>query len=345
MNEPYPGPPENFGQPTSDQPPSQPPPAPSQPSGPPASYSGPPYSGPPAPPYEPTQQHPAQPYVPGQATPQYGAPSSGQPDGYGQPGKFGQPGYGQPGYGPAGYGPGGQPGYGQPYSYAPPAKSGLSTTAIVLIVLAVVVVIGGAIGAVVATRSSNSTSNASGPATPTLGLPSAGNPTTAPPNTPSSTPSPADANTVFKLPKTAAGLALSSDSSLGDLMSKSLPDSIAGETTTGLYTDPSNPSKILILIGTQANVGNPDIAVTGTFAGLAQSGSMKLKSPKSYSPGSRGGAMECGAGNLSELGTNIPVGVCAVADKHGLIITIFTSRSASSAASATRTLRSSFEHD
>jgi hypothetical protein len=127
-------------------------------------------------------------------------------------------------------------------------------------------------------------------------------------------------------------------------MSKSLPDSIAGETTTGLYTDPNNPSKILILIGTQTNVGNPDIAVSGTFAGLAQSGSIKLKSPKSYSAGSQGGAMECAGGSLSELGTDIPVGVCAVADKHGLIITIFTSRSASSAASATRTLRPSFEH-
>jgi hypothetical protein len=139
-------------------------------------------------------------------------------------------------------------------------------------------------------------------------------------------------------------MALSNDSSLGDLMSKSLPDGVAGETTTGLYTDASNPEKILILIGTQAKVGNPAVAVGGAFGGMSQSGSIKLKSAKSYSPGAQGGAMECADGSLSELGTDIPVGVCAVADKHGLIIAIFTSRSASSAASATRTLRPSFEH-
>jgi hypothetical protein len=127
-------------------------------------------------------------------------------------------------------------------------------------------------------------------------------------------------------------------------MSKSLPDSVAGETTTGLYTDPSNPGKILILIGTQTSIGSPDAAVVGAFAGIKQSPTIKLNSPKSYSAGSQGGAMECAGGSLSELGQQIPVGVCAVADKHGLILTIFTSRSASSAASATRKLRPSFEH-
>ena len=127
-------------------------------------------------------------------------------------------------------------------------------------------------------------------------------------------------------------------------MSKSLPDSLAGQTTTGLYTDPNDPGKILILIGTQTNVGNPDVAVAGAFVGIKQSPTIKLKSPKSYSPGPQGGAMECAGGSLSELGQDVPVAVCAVADKHGLILTIFTSRSASSAASATRKLRPTFEH-
>ena len=345
MNEPYPGPGNHSGQPTPE--PLQPP---AQPSGPPSEYSGPPaqHSGPPAATYEPTQQYPAQqypaqPYAAGQATPQYGAPSYGPPEGYTQPSQgyaqdagYGQPApYGQPPYG-AGYGA-------APYSYAPPPKSGLSTTKIVLIVLAVVVVIGGVVGGVLATHKSDSRLTA-GPATPSLSSPSTGSPTTAPPSTPPPSSTAGGADSIFTLPKTAAGMTLSPNSGLGDIMSKSLPDSVAGETTTGLYTDPSDPGKILILIGTQTNVGNPDVAVAGAFAGIGQSPTIKLKSPKSYSAGSQGGAMECAGGSLSELGQDIPVGVCAVADNHGLILTIFTSRSASSAASATRKLRPSFEH-
>jgi len=340
MNEPYPGAPDNYsGQPTS-----EPPLPPAQPSGPPEPYSGPPAT------YEPTRQYPAQPYATGQATPQYGAPSQGASDSYAQP----TPGYGQPdaahpqpdaGYGQPG--PYGQPPYQSaygtaPYAYTAPAKSGLSTTTIVLIVLAVVVVIGGVAGAIVATRSSKSTSSAS-PATPALTSPSTSVPTTAPPSTPPSSTAGAG-NSIFTLPKTAAGMTLSPNSGLGDIMSKSLPDSVAGETTTGLYTDPNNPGKILILIGTQAKLGNPEVAVIGAFSGIEQSPTIKLKSPKSYNAGSQGGAMECASGSLSELGQSIPVGVCAVADSHGLILTIFTSRSASSAASETRKLRPSFEH-
>jgi hypothetical protein len=139
-------------------------------------------------------------------------------------------------------------------------------------------------------------------------------------------------------------MTLSPNSGLGDIMSKSLPDSVAGATTTGLYTDADNPTKILILIGTQAKLGNPEVAVIGAFTGIQQSPTIKLKSPKTYSPGAQGGAMECASGSLSELGQTIPVGVCAVADSHGLILTIFTSRSASSAATETRKLRPSFEH-
>ena len=349
MNEPYPGAPDNY----SGQPMSEPPQPPTQPSGPPAPYSAPPahHSGPPAAPYEPTRQYPAQPYAPGQATPQYGTPSYGASDSYTQP-TPGQPeptsGYAQPdaSYGQAGpYGQAPyQSGYGTaPYSYMAPAKNGLSTTAIVLIVLAVVVVIGGVAGVVFATRSSTSKQNAS-PATPGLPTLATSGPTAAPPSTPPPSSTAGGAKSIFTLPKTAAGLTLSTNSGLGDIMSQSLPDGVAGATTTGLYTDDNDQSKILILIGTATKLGNPDLAVAGAFAGIGQSPTMKLKSPKSYDAGSQGGAMECAGGSLSELGQNIPVGVCAVADSHGLILTIFTSRSASSAASATRKLRPSFEH-
>ena len=324
MNEPYPGPGNHSGQPTPE--PLQPP---AQPSGPPSQYSGPPaqHSGPPAATYEPTQQYPAQQYPAQQsrtrparrrrstARPRTDRPrvtpsrprDIAQDAGYGQPAPYGQPPYEQPGYGTA------------PYSYAPPPKSGLSTTKIVLIVLAVVVVIGGVVGGVLATHKSDSRLTA-GPATPCLSSPSTGSPTTAPPSTPPPSSTAGGAGSIFTLPKTAAGMTLSPNSGLGDIMSKSLPDSVAGETTTGLYTDPSDPGKILILIGTQTNVGNPDVAVAGAFAGIGQSPTIKLKAPKSYSAGSQGGAMECAGGSLSELGQDIPVGVCAVADNHGLIL-------------------------
>ena len=343
MNEPYPGAPDNYsGQPTS-----EPPQPPAQPSGPPAHQSGPRRSspGPPDATYEPTRQYPAQPYATGQAAPQYGTPSYGASDSYAQP----TPGYGQADAGYGQPGPYGQPPYQSaygtaPYAYTAPAKSGLSTTAIVLIVLAV------------ARRDRRCRRRRPGDAL--LEIDAVREPggagsdiavnelvrRTAPPSTPPPSSTRRRGNSIFTLPKTVAGMTLSPNSGLGDLMSKSLPDSVAGETTTGLYTDESDPSKILILIGTQANVGNPDVAVAGAFAGMGQSPTIKLKSPKSYSAGSQGGAMECAGGSLSELGQTIPVGVCAVADKHGLILTIFTSRSASSAASETRKLRPSFEH-
>lgn len=344
MNEPHPGAPDDYsGRPTS-----EPPQRPAQPSGPPEPYSGPPaqHSGPPAATYEPTRQFPAQSYATGQAAPQYGTPSYGAPDSYAQPG-YPQPGYPQPdaGYGqPGPYGQAPYPSYGTaPYPYPAPAKRGLSTTMIVLIVLAVVAVVGGVAGAVVATLSSSSRPTAS-PATPPLTSPTTDTTTAGPSTPPPSTPGGGGANSIFTLPKKAAGMTLSTDSGLSDIMSKSLPDGVAGQTTTGLYQDDNDRSKILILIGAQANVGNPNVAVAGALAGMGQSPTIKLKSPKTYSPGAQGGAMECASGSLSEFGQIIPVGVCAVADSHGLILTIFTSRSASSAAGATRKLRPSFEH-
>jgi hypothetical protein len=227
----------------------------------------------------------------------------------------------------------------------PPAKGGSSTTKILLIVLAIVVVIGGLVGGALVfvpwSNSANSTAHRAAVTTPSQVAPSTGATTTP---TPTSSATAGGANTIFKLPKTAAGLTLAPSSGLGDIMSNSLPDALAGETTTGLYMAANDPSRLLILIGTQTSVGAPQVAVAGAFAGMSTTSTVKLGSAKTYSAGSMGGAMKCASGHLSELGTQIPVGVCVVADSHGLIITIFTSRSASSAASATRALRPSFEH-
>jgi len=285
----------------------------------------------------PPQQQPQQPYAPGSATPSYGQQAQPQPE-YGQQG-YGQQGYGQQGYGQQGYG---QPGYGQPsdptqygpqapYSYETPPPKGSSLGKILLIV-AIVVVLGG-VGTAVALLASGSSKK----------QPSA-SATTNPPVSPSSTPTQSGSSNIFALPQTIDGLKLVPGDTASQMIGGMLPDAVASGTKAGIYTNTSDPSKLLILIGSQTQIPSPAAAVAGAFAGMSTSTTSKIEKPKSYDAGSMGGVMECAPGTLSTGGANVPVGVCVVADNRGLIVAIFTSRSASSAASATRSLRPNFEH-
>jgi hypothetical protein len=297
------------------------------------------------------QATPPQPYSPGVATPSYGQqpsdqPGYGQQQGYGQQG-YGQQGYGQPGYGQPGYGePGyGQPGYGQPsgppqygaqppYSYAPePPRKSLGK---ILLIVAIVVVLAG-VGTTVGLLATGSKkpSASGGPSATAVQSKS---------SSPQASSAPSTAAGIFQLPPSVDGLTLTQNDAVNSMLSGMLPGGVASQTKGGVYIDPSDSSKLLILIGAQTNIPEPAAAVAGAFAGMGTSDSAKIQKPKSYNAGSMGGVMECAPGTLSSLGTNLPVGVCVVADSHGLIVAIFTSRSASSAASATRSLRPNFEH-
>jgi len=206
---------------------------------------------------------------------------------------------------------------------------------VVLIVL-IVLVLGG-VGTFLGIHYAGSSKPSAAPSTPSLA--------TSPPASASTTPSAAASGpTIYRLPSTAAGLKLQPSSDANQQLAQALPDALAAQTTVGVYSDPTNPERVLILIGAQTDVGSPNAALAGVFAGMATSSEADLGKPKTYDAGSMGGAMECASGSLSELGTDIPVGVCAVADSHGIILAIFTSRTASQAATETRALRPTFEH-
>jgi hypothetical protein len=293
-----------------------------------------------APSADPTQAYPSVPpsgpsygpsYAPGHASPyepQYG--QQFQPTEY-------QPQYGQPPYGPPSYG---QPPYGgAPYSN-PASPRRLPVAAIVVIVVAVVIL--AAIGGYFALRPASKAAIADGSSA--AATTPATTPATSPAPTGSAAPSSHATNSLFTLPKSVDGMALAPDMGLGNEMSNALPNGLAASTTTGLYTDPSNATKILILIGAQTKVADPELALAGAFAGMSGASQAKLGTAKHYPAGPLGGAMECAAGHLTEGAASLPVGVCVVADTKGIIVSIFTSRSASQAATATRNLRREFEH-
>src|SRR5215475_9409601 len=324
MTEPNWGAPEGQGVPSPDpyrSPPSSVPPAPA--------WSA--TSGPPEPSSQPAWPPTAPQYGAGAAPPpQYGAGSAPSP--YGPPtqpvgpqsGPPNQP-YGQPtyptqdygqqtGYPPQQYG---QPGYGAPqapYGYQPePPRSSGNTLRIVLIVL-IVLALGG-VGTFLGIHYAGSSKPSAAPSTPSLA--------TSPPASPSTTPSAAASGpTIYRLPATAAGLKLQPSSDANQQLAQALPDALAAQTTVGVYGDPADPERVLILIGAQTDVGSPNAALAGVFAGMATSSEADLGKPKKYDAGSMGGLMECASGNLSELGTKIPVGVCSVADSHGIILAI-----------------------
>jgi len=139
-------------------------------------------------------------------------------------------------------------------------------------------------------------------------------------------------------------MTLRPDSGVSDLFSKSLPGGLVGGSTAGLYQDSSNPQKVLFLFGAETAFPATKTAVNGAFAGFSGESGAHFSTPKTYSAGSMGGVMECSSGTIAQLGAGVPVSICVVGDSHGLIVALYTDRTASSAATATRTIRTSFEH-
>lgn len=239
-----------------------------------------------------------------------------------------------PSYRPVPYAAEGQYGMG-PSNPRPPRRR--SSTVIILAIVVAVTVIGGLAGWL-ATPSTGSGSHNASPTGPA---------STAPLSTltqDASTPSTAGpSSTVYVLPPEAVGFMLLPDSGVDKNFSSTLPSDLRARSTAGIYQSPTNPQKVLLLAGAQGAGVATKAGVTTAFQGFTDSSGAKFGKPRTFQAGPMGGVMECGSGTVARLGS-APVSVCVVGDSHGVIIAMYTYRTTSSAASATRTLRPSFEH-
>ena len=157
-------------------------------------------------------------------------------------------------------------------------------------------------------------------------------------------PAPNPSTTLFTLPQTAAGLKLTPDPQFSQAIGGMVPPALAGSVVAGLYTDPTNDNKRLVLIGLDDPNPSPATTLDLLLDGFNSSSPVKLGTPKEYSPGPMGGFMKCASGQQSTPSGTITLAVCGVSDSHGVMIAEFADRSLSSAVSATRTLRPTFEH-
>lgn len=251
-----------------------------------------------------------QPQQPGQGGGDYGRqPDYGQPQqpqqpsyggDYGQPPAYGQPSspapYGQqPGYPQQGYGqPPQQPNYGEaPFGgppmppTAPPKKSRAGR--IVLIVLAVVLLlcIGGAAALYFVLKDPVKDAVAA-------------------------------ANTRVAAPATLGGQPKINDPKLQSAvdemktqLNSDLPD--ATSTAAAFYGNIAK-EQLMMLVAASGLVANPEAELDKTFADLNQA-SFAIKNAKTVDAGPQGGVAKCADGTITEAGAQLPLGVCAWADK------------------------------
>src|SRR5262249_53377174 len=151
-------------------------------------------------------------------------------------------------------------------------------------------------------------------------------------------------STLFTLPPTAAGMRLTPDPQFDQAIGGVVPPDMAGSVVAGLYTDPTNQNKRLVLIGLDHPNPTPATTLDLMLDEFNSSSPVTLTTPKAYSPGSMGGYMKCASGSGAGPGGTITLAICGVSDTHGVMIAEFGDRSLSSAVSATRALRPTFEH-
>ena len=249
--------------------------------------------------------------VPGFPQPGYGQPVSGQPA-YGQP-VSAQPGYGeQPQY-PA---PGQPYGYGPPgYPMAPPPKKS-KVVPIVLSVVAVVLVlcVGGITGlyfigkdAVEDEKKATTTPvPASSQVVPT---------TEAAEPEPTATKAPA--TVTITEPKKLGGRPKVTDESFADIskeMEKGLASGYPGASTTfSTFYGELGTEDLVLAVGIETPIARPELALTGTFAGIGIGG-MKTKNLTPVSTGTLGGAAKCGTARSSGQ----DIAICSWADEGSI---------------------------
>jgi hypothetical protein len=168
--------------------------------------------------------------------------------------------------------------------------------------------------------------------------------TSSPPIAPASASPSSTASTLFTLPDSVDGVPVSPNSMAADQMARMMSAAMPGaKTVAGAYLDPTNPKRIIVLMGIDAPIADPAAEVKGGFLGLGIT-AQDLSKPKSYPPGPQGGVMQCASGHVKYPNVGqIPIAVCIVADAKGMILAMYYSTTQAHAVAVTSALRPEFE--
>ena len=158
------------------------------------------------------------------------------------------------------------------------------------------------------------------------------------------TPSPSDTkSTVFTLPASVDGLPPAADPAIAELMGRLMSAAMPNANVTGAYKDTTDPRKLIVLVGIETPITDPEAEVKNGFYGMRTT-LQGLSTPKTYPPGAQGGAMQCAHGEIKPPNaTPIPIAVCVVADHKGMMFTLFYSMTEAHAVEVTTTIRPRFE--
>jgi hypothetical protein len=222
-----------------------------------------------------------------------------------------------------------------PYGHPPyPPVKRMSTGIKVLLIalpILLVVAIGVGVAALVASNHRSNTARAS--ATPAGSLKSA--------------PTFVSGTDHFTLPTTVGGLPLSTDPAMSDL-GKLMTDELGGSGSTtavaGAYVQGTDKTNLFLLVGVSKAIPDPGGEVNGVFTGLGLSKEYTIGKRVTYDAGPQGGVMSCANATLSAGVTTVPIGVCAIGDPGGLIVSLYFSHSGTATAKVTQAIRASFEH-
>jgi hypothetical protein len=231
---------------------------------------------------------------PSPGQPQYGGP--GQPQ-YGAP-QYGTPQYGAPGQPPPGYGP-------APYGGAPaPAPKKSHKGLWIGLSVVVVLLIAGAVALFVFIK-----------------------------------PFVAEGNAKLSTPQTVAGLQLSTNDQLkaaAEQMKTQMNQDVKNATSSigAFYSDPSDPTKIVMIAGVTGTVADPNKELNDAFSSMG-TGGLPVSNIHDVDPGSLGGSAKCGEGSTQGQ----PLVVCAWADHGSLAMIVFFNRDAASSEPLFRQIR------
>jgi len=158
------------------------------------------------------------------------------------------------------------------------------------------------------------------------------------------TPTASNVSTVFTVPDSVDGVPKSSNTTVADTMGRMIAAGIPNsKTATGVYVDPANPKRIIVLLGVEAKIKDPEAELKGGFVGLGIT-VQGMSTPKTYPAGPQGGQMQCAHGtvNAPNVGA-LPVAACIIIDGKGMIFLTYYSTTEAHAVDVITALRPKFE--
>ena len=135
-----------------------------------------------------------------------------------------------------------------------------------------------------------------------------------------------ESDATLSAPQTVAGLTLSTDPTLqsaAEEMNTQLKQDLEGATgsVAAFYQDPSDATKLVMVVGVAGRVRSPDAELDQAFSEMSGAG-LTATNIHDVDPGSLGGEARCGEGSSE----GVPVFVCAWADRGSVGMIAFFNR-------------------